>query len=255
MPGVKRLLFLSVLAFCFAQTTFAYASPGRPDGFVTDFAGILSPFEEAGLEGRLGDLESTLGAEVAIVTVQSLEGDTVENFAVKLFEEWGVGKKKDDNGILFLIAPNDREARIEVGYGLEPLVTDAAASFIMRKVIIPEFSAGAYYAGVDKGSDAIIKLIEGDPEFTASVSADQSPSTTSPEFAMGSIIPLIFLALFLFLWVRGIVAGVKGGWTPRGRGGWGGGSSGGFGGFSGGSSGGSSFGGGGSGGGGASGRW
>ena len=90
-------------------------------GYVNDYAEIISPAVEVELETRLENFTASTGNELAVVTLSSLEGDTVENVAVALFGQWGIGQKGKDNGVLLLIAPNERELRIEVGYGLEPV--------------------------------------------------------------------------------------------------------------------------------------
>ncbi len=238
-----------------AGTVLAYTSPGKPTGLVNDFAGVLSAGQRAALENKLGNFERPAGVQVAVVTVTSLGGDTIEDYAVKLFQEWGIGQKLSDNGLLLLVAPNDREARIEVGYGLEPTVTDAASSVIVNSIMIPAFKTGDYYGGIDKGTDKIMGLIEGDPEtqrfVTQNSRADMQGNDQNAPQSVPIFVPIVCIVLFIILastrWGRRIlfyffISGLFGG----GRGGRGNGSSGG--GFSG-------FGGGRSGGGGASGRW
>src|SRR3989344_5277330 len=118
-----------VLVFCYLffiiTPVFAYTSPGSPSGFVNDFAQMMSAGARAQLEQKLVQLEKDSTNEISVVTINNLDGDTIENFAVKLFQEWGIGKTKNDNGILLLIAKDDRKMRIEVGYGLEGALTDA----------------------------------------------------------------------------------------------------------------------------------
>jgi len=247
---MRRLLFALILGLCLAQPLLAYESPGKPAGFVNDFAGILTSEEKAGLENKIGNFERPAGVEMAVVTVPTLGDETVEGFAVKLFEEWGIGKAKVDNGLLFLIASNDREARIEVGYGLEPVVTDAASSVIMRNIIVPEFAGGNYYEGIDKGVDALIALVEGDPEMAQYVADNQvSEETAESAGAVASnVIFFIFVIILIIIISRkgggGFLTGLLlGGMRGDYRGGSGRG--GGFGGFGGGRSG----------GGGVSGKW
>jgi uncharacterized protein len=229
----------------------AYESPGKPAGFVNDFAGVMTSAQKAALENKVGNFERPAGVELSVVTVKSLGGDTVENFAEKLFQEWGIGKKKVDNGILFLVAPDDRQVRIEVGYGMEPVVTDAASSIVLRKIVLPQFSTGNYYDGIDKGVDAIIKLVEGDPEMARYVKDNTTSATADGQGASGQsgeepnvfVLILVIVIVIILLSSRGgrsfLLGMLLGG---LGRGGSGGG---GFGGFGGGRSG----------GGGASGRW
>ncbi len=133
--------------------------PGAPEGRVSDFAGILADGTKNQITGILESLEKTNGAEVAVVTIQSLEGISVEEYAVKLFNHWGIGKKDADNGVLFLIAPSERKVRIEVGYGLEPVITDGRAGRILDEYVIPHFKAGNYEKGILQGCLQISALI------------------------------------------------------------------------------------------------
>ena len=155
-------LFFLFLSVSFALPVFAYQSPGQPSGFVNDFAGAFSADQKTSLETKLSLLEKSTGVEVSIVTISGLGDETIETYAVKLFEEWGIGKAKRDNGLLILVSPGDREARIEIGYGLEPIITDAVSSVIMRNVMIPAFKESNYYGSIDSALDVIVGLIKGD---------------------------------------------------------------------------------------------
>jgi uncharacterized protein len=130
-----------------------------PQGFVSDFAGVISPADRITLENRLQQLSKDTGAEVAVVTVLSLEGDTIEDYAVKLFEQWGIGQKNADNGVLFIISIEDRAVRIEVGYGLEPVITDGRAGRILDNDVLPAFREGDYSSGIVAGAASIEELI------------------------------------------------------------------------------------------------
>ena len=155
-------ILLGILIFLSASIAFAYQSPGRPQGLVNDFAKILTADEKVFLETKLSLFNANTSVEVAVATVPTLGGDTIENYAVKLFEEWGIGKKRSDSGLLILVAPTEREARIEVGYGLEPTVTDIAANNIIEDVMVPFFRDGEYFQGIDKAADAVIGLVKND---------------------------------------------------------------------------------------------
>ncbi len=207
---MKRLAAgaLSLMAlFATASFALAYQSPGKPTGLVNDFAGILSAEQKGALEAKLGNYARPAGVQIAVVTVPTLGGETVENYAVKLFEEWGIGQKLKDNGLLLLVAPNERELRIEVGYGLEPSVTDARASSIIRNVITPEFKKGDYYGGIDKGLDAVMGLIDQDPETVQAVeAADQRPS------GFPVSLPLVFGVFVIGLNLLGAMARSKSWW-------------------------------------------
>src|SRR5690348_9508325 len=117
-------LFLCLIwSFCNSPILFA-SSHSKPQGYVSDFAHVLSSDTRQALEAKLSNFERATTNEIAVVTVPSLEGDTEEDYAVRLFKEWGIGKKGKDNGVLILIAPHERRARIEVGYGLEEVLPD-----------------------------------------------------------------------------------------------------------------------------------
>ena len=128
-------IFLLLFLLLFASPVFAVEYPGSPEGYVNDYAEVISPSKEQELEDRLSGYESSSGNEIAVVTIDSLEGITVEEYAVELFEKWGIGKAEEDNGVLFLIAIDDREMRIEVGYGLEGDLTDAQTKLILENKI------------------------------------------------------------------------------------------------------------------------
>lgn len=145
--------------FAFA---IAYVSPGQPTGFVNDFANIIDDDTQAKLETQLSSYRQTSNHEVVVVTISSLQGDYIENYAVKLFEEWGIGDKEKDNGILLLVASEDKKVRIEVGYGLEGALVDSEASQIIQGYIIPSFKENNYSLGIANGVDQIIKATEGE---------------------------------------------------------------------------------------------
>jgi len=230
-------------------------------GRVVDAANILKPEDRAALEQKLKAHEDKTTDQVVVATVPSLGGTSPEDYANRLFREWRLGQKEKNNGILVLVAPNDRKVRIEVGYGLEGGLTDALSKVIVATVIAPKFKQNDYAGGLNAGVDAILSILTGDAEEwqrRAKVREDESHA----------IDPLIVIIVFviLFLLLARLMRGgggpsryhrTRGGqWiavpAPTG-GGWGGGFSGGDGGWSGG--GGFSGGGGSSGGGGASGSW
>lgn len=155
------LSLLSLVSVKVISTAHALEFP-EPRGFVNDFANILSSAARQNLEQKLTQLEQDSTIEITVVTVESLGGTTIEEYAVKLFENWQIGKKDQDNGVLLLIAPNERELRVEVGYGLEPVLTDSQAGRIIRNIITPEFKKGDYDTGVVNGVAAITKIVHGE---------------------------------------------------------------------------------------------
>ena len=191
-------VFLSIPLF-----VFAYQNPGTPAGFVNDFAEILTTEEEQVLETKINSFEKDTGNELAVVTIPNLGGDYIENFSEKLFQEWGIGKKEKNNGVLFLVVRDDRQMRIEVGYGLEGALTDAQSFWIIQNVIKPAFQEGDYYGGISGGIDGIISITKG--EF--------SPNTNSKGGINGdSVFFILWVAWIFFVWMGSILARSKSWW-------------------------------------------
>jgi uncharacterized protein len=194
-----RLIVILVSVMCLVAAPCLWAAmPESPQGWVSDFAGILSDNTRAQISGLLDDTEESTGAEIAVVTVSSLEGMTLEEYAVRLFKKWGVGKKEQDNGVLFLIAPNERKVRIEVGYGLEPVITDSRAGDIIRETVLPFFRAGDYDQGILQGSMQIAALITG-KDFVPSVPIPRPESQTDVTPLPVKVGIMLFFALFITL--------------------------------------------------------
>jgi uncharacterized protein len=246
----------------------------RPTGYVTDLAGVIEPQAKARLESLGGEVEQKTGAQLAIITVKSLDGNEIQPYASDLFKQLGIGKKKEDNGVMLLVAPNDRKYWTEVGYGLEPVINDARAGDAGR-LMVPYFRQGDYSGGITAAAWQLAKYIAEDKGVTLTGEPPPEPMRRPQKDSGGGIsIWIILGVIFLFIVFssRGGSSGRGGGgtgfWTGlligmlsdsgRGRGGWGG-SSGGWGGGGGGWGGGGGgfggFGGGSSGGGGAGGSW
>ena len=242
----------------------------HPQGYVTDLAGVVNSDTTARIEALCKEVEEKTGAQVAVVTVKSLDDQPIENYATDLFKALGVGDKKDKRGVLVLLAPNDRKYRIEVGYGLESVIVDARAGDIGRSMV-PLLRQGDTSGAVEQAVRQVAQLIAADRGITLTGlpryrprSNTSSGNAISP-FAIFLLLGVGFFVLKLLMGAgRGGGPGVGGGggglwWllpmilnnmgNDRGGGGGFGGSSGGFGGGFGG------FGGGSSGGGGASGSW
>lgn len=194
----------------------AYTSPGKPQGFVSDFAGIISATDVPAMESQLKTLREATGIEIAVVTVNSLDGDVVETYAVKLFQEWGIGNKDIDNGLLVIVAPNEREARIEVGYGLEGTVTDIQANNIVQLVMLPNFRAENYSKGIKDSVDVLVGIINKtvDPSI---YSEPKKGSDSNINFEI--IIFLLFVFINIFghalsktksWWLGGVIGAVIG---------------------------------------------
>jgi uncharacterized protein len=254
-----RTMRFAAAGLLFALLATAAPAPWCADvpplrGRINDYAQILPRDAARQMESKLAQFEKETGHQVAVLTIPSLGGEDIEGFSIRVAESWKIGQKGFDDGVIFIVAPQDRQLRLEVGYGLEGVLPDAIASRIVREIVVPRFRANDYEGGISNGLDAVLKIIRGEPLPEA---ARQRPSGRSPVSALS--LPLI---LFLLLLAASMAnRGRRGNWITRGRhyphGGWGGGFPGGLGGGFGGGGFGGGFGGGGGGfgGGGASGRW
>ena len=141
----------------------AWAAPDYPalTGRVVDQAGLIGAQRRTALEAKLAEHEAKTGEQVVVVTVRSLEGQSIEEYGVGLGRHWGIGTKGEDNGALLIVAPNDREVRFEVGYGLEGKLTDALASQIVQNEILPRFRDGDMEGGIVAGTEAALAVLDG----------------------------------------------------------------------------------------------
>lgn len=152
-------LFLCIGVFAQAQNVLPKPNPPR---LVTDVAGVLSADQLQALEQKLVAIDDSSSNQIAVVILSSLDGYPKEEYATKLFREWGIGNKKTNNGVLLLVAIQDRQIRIEVGYGLEGAIPDITALSIIDNDIKPAFKQGAYYEGLDKATDNLAKAAVGE---------------------------------------------------------------------------------------------
>ena len=255
-------LVVAVLAL-FALAGAALAAPTFPrlSGRVVDEANLLSPEVERSLTARLQALEESTGRQMVVATIPDLQGYPIEDYGYQLGRTWGIGDAKRDDGVLLIIAPNDRKVRIEVGYGLEPILTDSLSSVIIQSRILPAFRAGDMEGGIVAGAEAVaaqLALPEGEAKANVRKAAETAHKGGGSPFVTLVVLVLIFWVLASVMRGGGrsarafrraglggpvILPPLGGGWRG---GGWGGGGFGG-GGFGGG--------GGGFGGGGSSGNW
>jgi uncharacterized protein len=203
-----RRFILIVLAIATVPiVVMAYTSPGKPTGFVNDFTNIINTQDKQAMEAKLQALKEKTSAEVSVVTVSSLENETIETYAVDLFQEWEIGVKGKDNGLLILVAPNNRQARIEVGYGLEGDITDLQAGRIVDNVMIPAFKAGDYSKGINGAVDAVVAVITNSPEATQYLEGTESTNSSQNQplnSIFSSILTFLFrniFAVFLILFI------------------------------------------------------
>lgn len=242
---MKRLLSVCLLLVLSAPLWGAEIPKLR--GSVNDYADVLSPDEEKKIQDFLLGQERKTTNQIVILTVKSLDGDTIEGFAEKVFQTWKLGQKGKDNGVLIVLATKERKMRIEVGHGLEGILPDAIASRIIRDEMTPKFKAKDFSGGFMAAAVAIDRAIAG--EFQAE---EKRKGGDGGGWPLWLILLLVFGGggLVIFLLIVIAKSGGGGGWSS---GGWG--SGGGGWGSSGDSGGGYSGGGGGSGGGGASGSY
>lgn len=271
--GLATALALVGLLFLAAAPARA-ADPTFPPltGRVVDAAHVLTPEVVSDLTQRSAAIEGQSGRQLVVATVPSLGGLEIEDYGYKLGRAWGIGEKGKNNGLILLVAPNERKVRIEVGYGLEGDVTDALSSVVINQKILPRFRAGDIPGGVQAGGDALADLLALPDDQLKQKSAEaaaqpRQAQSDRPRASHG--IPVVVI-VFIMIWVFSMIFGRRGGrgggagWLPwvilgamSGRGGrdddWGGGGGSGWGG--GGGGGGFSGGGGSFGGGGSSGSW
>jgi uncharacterized protein len=238
-----RLRAFALIVLVLIGSGFAWADPNFPalTGRVVDAAGVLGDVQ--GLEAKLADYESRSTHQVVVATVPSLEGYDIRDYGNRLFRAWALGDKKRNDGVLLLIAPNDRKVSIETGYGVEGDLTDALSRIIIENAITPRFKAGDFDGGVKAGVDDIEKALGGGGNEIVQRSQNQSAPT------LNDILPFIIFLIIIFVILSRASRGRRMIFVPMGGGGFGGG------GWSGGGGGGFGGGGGSSGGGGASGSW
>ncbi|MEZ5873787.1 MAG: TPM domain-containing protein [Hyphomicrobiales bacterium] len=253
---LRTLVLASVLTLSLAVVP-TRAEPTYPalTGRVVDDANLLSPEDEQALSAELAALEDKSSDQLVVVTLPSLQGYTIEDFGYQLGRHWGIGTAKLNNGALLIVAPNERKVRIEVGYGLEPILTDALTKIIIENAILPRFRAGDFSGGIKDGVRDIVLSLTGD---AAEVEARAKARPDADDAAIDWF-TIIFWTIII-LWIaysvysstryasttggrrRSSWNGGSGGWSSGGGGGWssgggGGGFSGGGGSFGGGSSG------------------
>jgi uncharacterized protein len=256
---MARFRIISAFLLC-SILSFGQKFPDKPSHavYVTDNANLFSANEKRLIESELIDYFDSTSTQIIIYTTASLEGNDVADYTIKLANHWGAGDKSKDNGVLWLIAPNERKQFIATGYGTQIKLTDGFLSDLQHLYVKPEFKNGNYFGGVQLGISMMISQLNG--EFQKGAKDTNLGQEEVVELTTTEII-MIVLFFLIFLWIiskaakgsnygetysgRGYNGGLGGGfWGGESSGGW---SSGGSGGFSGGSFGGGSFGGGGSG--------
>ncbi|WP_445715273.1 TPM domain-containing protein [Flavobacterium sp.] len=251
----KLIILVFFLSGIYTNAQFTIPKVPSFQTSVYDYADLLNPTEEKELEDKLVRYSDSTTTQIVVITIDDLKGESIGILTPRWAHEWGIGQEKEDNGILILLSKNDREIWISPGYGVEDRLTAGINGELIRNIIIPEFKAGSYYNGLDKGVDAIFEVLKG--KYKGSRKESNNP------------LPFILMIIFIIILIVLASKGKKGGGNYRGGGGldlgdiiilsslgrgnggfgsgsFGGGSSGGFGG---------GFGGGGFSGGGAGGSW
>jgi uncharacterized protein len=169
MPGPARLV-LAWLGLTVASAALVAAPAGpslqpipKLEARVTDLTGTLTAGEQADLEQKLRAFEARKGAQIAVLVVATTQPEDVAQYSIRVVDQWKLGRAKPDDGVLVLLAKDDRATRIEVGYGLEGALTDATSNRIIDETMIPLFRQGQYYAGLSAGVDQIIRVVDGEP--------------------------------------------------------------------------------------------
>jgi uncharacterized protein len=201
-----RRLILAFLLVAFATPVFAYVSPGSPSGYVNDFAKVLSPTTKQTLESELSEFEKDTSNEIAVAIVPDMGGDYIENYAVQLFKEWGVGKRDKDNGVLLVVTMQEHKLRIEVGYGLEGTLPDSLAQKILDNEMTPRMRADDVDGAVTAAVHAIEQATQG--EYTPAPSSPTWLSTIGKHFAW-----IFFGFVFVIQWLGSILARSKSWWA------------------------------------------
>jgi uncharacterized protein len=263
---LRPLLF--ILLLCVSSARAEQVKNLKPQGYVNDFAGVLSLDAKSKLTALCKEVDEKAHAQIAVVTISSLEGETVEQFSLDLATAWGVGPKQSARGVMLLLAPTDRKYRVEVGYGLEPILPDGKVGGFGREAV-PFLRQNDYSSAVLLFTQRIASVIADDQKVTLDANltvAAPQPESNNPPAPGGNWVGIIILLIFILFPVLSFIlrvffgiggsrgspgGGMRmggpwfGGGSMGGGGSWGGGGGGGFGGFGGGSFG----------GGGASGSW
>lgn len=193
MPARYLLSWLltAALLLCPSWATAADLVPVPPlKARVTDLTGTLSAAQRQALERQLAEFERRRGTQIAVLLVPTTVPETIEQYSIRVVDEWKLGRKGIDDGLLLLVAVNDRRLRIEVGYGLEGVVPDAIANRIIEEYIVPYFRAGEYAAGIQAGLQRLMGLIEGEPL--------PPPRSASRDRASDNLLPFLLFAFFIF---------------------------------------------------------
>lgn len=194
---ISIIIAIVSIALAFVPAPLVALEAPAMNGPVNDLAGVLSASEKTELSNYLNSVNSQTGVQVAVLTVPSLEGDSIETFAMSVAEKWKLGDSEKDNGALLVVSIEEKALRIEVGYGLEGSLTDMKSGLIIRNVIVPYFRAGQYGKGVMAGAQNIVGIATDNTSIVAkNVQNGQAESSSS---SGGGIFGLVFFILFILM--------------------------------------------------------
>jgi len=189
---MKKLLFILLVLFVPLHVSALDVPPLR--GHVNDYAGVLSPSAAQKLESQLASFAQTDSTQIVVLTVPSLEGDSLEDFSIRTAEAWKIGQKGKDNGAILIVAKEDRKIRIEVGWGLEGKLTDLVSGRIIRNEIAPLFRDGNFDGGIERGVSSIMAVVKG--EYSATPNGNQPEKRGAPP-VFGLFIFFLVACVFL----------------------------------------------------------
>lgn len=203
MTSASKALALLAAALVFAAGAAAELAVPPLAARVTDQTATLKPAERDALEAKLAAFEAKKGSQIAVLVVPSTQPEAIEQFSIRVVDAWKLGRKGVDDGVLLLVAKDDRRLRIEVGRGLEGVIPDAAARRIVAETITPRFKAGDYYGGIDAGVDRLVAVIGGEPL--------PEPAERSPLGGLGlDSLDTLFFAIIAFFVAQGFLQRVFG---------------------------------------------
>ena len=208
-------MFLCFTGLAGAQAPSAITAIPALSARVVDQTATLSADQRARLDAKLAAFEGQKGAQIAVLIVASVAPESVEQYALRVVESWKLGRKGIDDGAVLLVAKQDRKLRIEVGYGLEGALNDATAKRIVSETIAPRFKDGDFYAGIDAGIDAMIKVVGGEPLPASRTAPGTAPRTaprtaTAPGDGIVDIETLVFVGFILVFVVGGVLRALLG---------------------------------------------
>lgn len=201
----KLILLVFFLSGIYANAQFTIPKVPSFQTSVYDYADVLNPVEEKELENKLIRYSDSTTTQIVVITIDDLKGESIGILTPRWAHEWGIGQEKEDNGILILLSKNDREIWIAPGYGVEDRLTAGINGELIRNIIIPEFKAGSYYNGLDKGADAIFEVLKG--KYKGSRKESNNP------------LPFILIVILIIILIVLSSRGRKGGGNFRGGGG------------------------------------